>query len=221
MNRVCCRCKNELDSSLFYKNPRSKDGLAYACKSCVNTKSKDRYIPRRPKDLPNKEGEIWRDIPGYEGKYQISNLSRVKNLKTGTILKPDDFGRYLTVALYDHDLVKKRRSIHRLMGLTFIDNPLNKPQINHKKGIKKINILEDLEWSTAKENVNHAHKTGLTKSKGQDNWCSKLKEKDVIYIRESCYKVYTVRELANKFNVTIHSIYQIMQRRTWKHLLIP
>lgn len=101
--------------------------------------------------------EIWKDIDGYEGTYQISNKGNVKSLKCGKerILRPgiNSWG-YMVVCLY-HDNMKKTVKLHRLVAQAFIPNPENKPQINHKDENKLNNCVNNLEWTTAKENINY------------------------------------------------------------------
>ena len=100
--------------------------------------------------------EIWHDIEGYEGLYQISNKGRVKSLKWGKerILKPGITGSgYLKVLLCKNGMIKHIK-IHRLVANAFITNPENKPQVNHKDENKFNNSVNNLEWSTAKENNN-------------------------------------------------------------------
>lgn len=117
--------------------------------------------------------EIWKDIEGYEGMYQVSNLGRVKSLSRrcsthwGTrlvpekILKPQEkeFG-YLCVNLHK-DSKSKEFSIHRLVAFAFVPNPSNKPDVNHNDGNKQNNYPENLEWVTNLENIQHAVRTGL------------------------------------------------------------
>lgn len=100
--------------------------------------------------------EIWKDIPGYEGYYQASSLGRIKSLYQGknTILKYSDVRGYKKLTLIK-DTSKQYFRVHRLIGLTFIDNPLNKEHINHINGIRDDNRIENLEWCTPKENAIH------------------------------------------------------------------
>lgn len=101
--------------------------------------------------------EQFRDIEGYEGLYQVSNEGRVRSLwfDKEHILRPSDSGRYLQVILCK-DGKQKMHQVHRLVAQAFIPNPDNLPQVNHKDECKTNNNVENLEWSTAKDNCNHA-----------------------------------------------------------------
>ena len=120
--------------------------------------------------------EIWKDIKGYEGLYQISNFGRVKSFvkKEPKILKCGLTGiGYYTVNLCN---AKNRSSkkIHRLVAEAFIPNPNNLPCINHKDGNKLNNYFGNLEWCTSSHNNKEAYRLGLRKPlKGKNNYYSK------------------------------------------------
>lgn len=99
--------------------------------------------------------EIWKDIDGCEGLYQVSNLGRVKRVTTGRVLKGSKItGGYLGVSLYKNSVMSTKK-IHRLVAEAFIPNPESKSQVNHIDENKTNNKVSNLEWMTAKENSNH------------------------------------------------------------------
>ena len=118
--------------------------------------------------MNNIDKEEWRDIKGYEGKYQVSNLGHVKSLQykrlgKERILIPYVSNRgYYTVAL-SMNSKKVVRTIHRLVAETFVDNIDDLPMVNHIDGNKKNNRADNLEWCTQKHNIEHAWESGLAK----------------------------------------------------------
>ena len=182
----------------------------------------------------NEEGieciEQWKDIVDYEGVYQISNLGRFKSLRehkttkwprkkkmTDRIAKVSfDKNGYLRTGLYRNKTAKTVK-VHRLVAIHFIPNPENKPEVNHKKGIKTDNRFFMLEWNTVPENNQHAIDTGLIKVKGEDNKSSKLTEEQVVKIR-TLYPEYNFSEIARMYNVHHSTISRIIKRTKWNHI---
>ena len=104
------------------------------------------------------EVETFVEIEGFE-KYEVSNLGRVRNIKSGRILKPfPNRGGYLRHKLYGYDK-KKNLPLHRIIATAFIDNPDEKPCVNHIDENKLNNDLSNLEWCTVRENAIHGTRT--------------------------------------------------------------
>jgi hypothetical protein len=101
----------------------------------------------------------WKPVIGYEDYYEISNDGQVKSLLNNIILKGSK-SRYHRVQLCK-DGVRKAFNTHRLVAIHFIDNPENKPHVNHKNGDKLDNRVDNIEWCTQAENIKHAFDTGL------------------------------------------------------------
>ena len=180
--------------------------------------------------------EIWKDIIGYGGKYQISNHGRIKSVarqvfytdkppryKKELILKSRPTGKrgkqYLMIALYDNKGVRKDMLIHRLVAKYFIfnDNPYNKIEVNHIDGDRNNGNVINLEWVTPHENMEHAKKIGLI-GKGETHSRAKLTETQVIKLRTQTYKWGEKSRIAKKLNITCGTLCGIINGRYWKHL---
>ncbi len=133
--------------------------------------------------MTNIQEEIWKDIIGFEGEYQISNLSNIRSLDR-PIITNNQWGEYTQIyegrklkgivntnGYVRVDLKKgKLYLVHRLVAIHFIPNPDNKPEINHIDGNPQNNKISNLEWCTHSENIRHADRTGLrVMAKGGDH----------------------------------------------------
>lgn len=176
--------------------------------------------------------EIWVDIPRLKGYYQISNFGNVRSLDRvverkhlhpnkvkGRVLSPftnrDGYLYYCTYIGRKKIMVFPQREV----AIHFIENPLNKPEVNHIDGNKKNNHYSNLEWCTRKENVNHSDKMGLRNLNGENSPLSKLKNSDVFEIRKLFSSGNVTKAfLSKKFGVASNTITGIVERRYWKHI---
>lgn len=160
--------------------------------------------------------EIWKDIEGYEGLYQVSNFGRIKSFKSfkSKILKPSlQSAKYLQITLCKNE--KKSVLMHRLVAKAFIVNPNNLPWVNHIDGNKLNNNVDNLEWNTEKEDCENKRKRNVI-PKGENHGRAKLTEKQVSTIKELKGQ-YTYKKLGEMFNVTKYAIYLIYKNKNWKH----
>lgn len=170
--------------------------------------------------------EIWKSIEGYEN-YEVSNFGNVKSLCRVVerkkynyyikekMLKPNkDKQGYERVFLTN--IKGKTLRVHRLVALNFIINYKNKKEVNHINGIKTDNRVENLEWCTGLENMQHAYNNNLVPlMKGEKNGRSKLTEIQISEIRNSSD---TVKKLSYIYNVSTSLLYQIRLNKAWKHI---
>ena len=139
--------------------------------------------------MDNFRNEEWRDIKGYEGLYQISNLGRIKSfdkviaqknnstaIKKGRILHLSSDGKYLFIGLTDSNRVRKNYKVHRLVAFAFPEicgEWFEGAEVNHKNEIKTDNRAENLEWCTPSFNVNYGTRNQRTSEKNTNGFCSK------------------------------------------------
>ena len=146
--------------------------------------------------------------------YVITKNGEIINNHNNRILKPQPNGKgYLRVMIG-----KKRYFVHRLVAQTFIPNPDNKLQVNHKDGNKHNNCVDNLEWVTNQENRNHAVENNLH-IYGENCSYAKLNSQQVLEILELLKEnKYTLAEIGSMFGVNRTTISDIKNNRTWKQL---
>jgi len=176
--------------------------------------------------------EEWKDVEGYEKLYQISNLGKIRRIvsrrtkeglaskRFGKLLKKAISGSgYMVINLSQHGKTKTFY-FHRLLAQHFISNPQNKRTVNHIDYNKLNNNIDNLEWMSQKENINHAWNGGICTPHGccgEDHGMCKLTRDDVMKIKKRLVNKTrgTVKELSVTYNVHPSAIYRILNNKTW------
>lgn len=174
--------------------------------------------------------EVWKDVFGYTGFYQVSDRGRVRSLDRvikykdgrgrtlrGQLLKafPNSAG-YLWVEL-NRKGVGRVHFVHRLVAKAFVPNPKAKKFVNHESGIKQDNVASRLAWATREENMAHAFALGLLSHAGEKNSQSKLTRSRVARIRRECPPGTRITlAIAEKHQISRRRIYDIRNGDAWK-----
>ena len=142
--------------------------------------------------------EEWRAVPGYEGLYEVSNMGNVRNVRRNTLLRlPKTNNGYIRISLCKNG-IKTGLTVHRLVAETFIPNPDNLPEVNHKDEDKTNNRVENLEWCDHKYNMNYGSRnirskdthikngywTGLSRDEYLKKYYQDHKEEKRLYMRD-------------------------------------
>jgi len=217
-----------------------KDGLCHKCKKhparsggycnrCSNHIANQFYHLTKKKwpAIESIEGEVWLPVKGFESSYSISNMGRLKrlsgqikragwydlNLQEKLINPSKDRKGYLLTFL-TQNRNRTKVYIHRLVAIHFVPNPHNKPDVNHKQGVKDDNRYTELEWVTHSENMKHSSVHGFHRF-GERHPKSVLSESQVVEIFNS---KESERSLAKKYNCSRATINCIKSGRSWKYL---
>lgn len=167
--------------------------------------------------------EIWKTY--IDGHYEASTEGRVRSvdktvlfkgtpgIRRGIVLKPTINSKgYLTVVICV-DGTRATKYVHQIVAITFLDNPEDKPTVNHKDGNPANNKLSNLEWNTFEENYQHAQNNGLISAGNV-----KLKEEEVSEIKQLIASGLSNPELSKMFGVNRATIRNIRIGRNWTHV---
>lgn len=155
----------------------------------------------------------------YSGfKYSVSEDGKIFG-KNGVELKQRlNADGYPVITLGNNNIKRSSMRVHRIVCENFVPNPENKPEVNHIDGNKQNNHFTNLEWTTRKEQMEHAFRTGLAKGKkGGINGRAVLSEPDAIEIRKLYSNKTPIAEIARKFGVGWTTVSQVLKNETWKH----
>jgi hypothetical protein len=177
-----------------------------------------------------------KDIPGFEGLYAITQDGQIwsypkewrsaKGLSayqvhTGRWLKPSFNGRYLKASLRRKNQTQQIY-IHRLVAITYLPNPFNLPEINHRDGDKFNNHVDNLEWVTRLQNAKHARRLNLyhhVPARGSNHPEAKLTENDILIIRKRWdADEVSLDTLATEYRISKSTMHSICSRKTWTHI---
>ena len=162
--------------------------------------------------------EVIKEIKGFEGRYTISNLGKVRSLLTGNEMKPQiTKAGYARVNLrYAHSRDLKSLLIHRLVAMNFLPNPNNYKEVNHKDCNRLNNNVSNLEWCDRFYNIKYAFQYGKASNRGIRNPNSKLNEDDVIAIKAlaNTGKFFNV-QIGKLFKVASTTIDAIVKGKNW------
>lgn len=177
--------------------------------------------------------EEWRKIIGFSDKYEISNFGRLRILdhvvnngkggsyiKKGRICKPSNSSIrkyktniYLMVVIQKKDGRMMTNYIHRLVAMAYVDNPYNKPHVNHKDGNTLNNVPENLEWVTNRENIQHAHDNGLINTpRGENTHKAKINNSEALKILSEKGRH---EDIAKKYGVSKTIVWGIKSGKYW------
>ena len=184
-----------------------------------NEMKRNAVVQSKVENLPH---EIWRNVVGYEGLYQVSSFGRVKSFYGigERLLTPSaNKSGYQYTVLTDKNKIRKSCKVHTLVARAFLPNPENKPVVHHRDSNRANNRVSNLEWVTHRENTAYAVQNG---SYDKPDSCAspraKLTADDVRYIRAHYvprHREFGANALARKFDVSQSTILNVVHYVTY------
>jgi hypothetical protein len=166
--------------------------------------------PAPPSERIDCSVELWRWVVGYEGYYRVSNWGRVWSERRKQELASNDRGTGYPVVWLRRGGKKETCTVHRLVAVAWIANPLDKPHVNHIDHDKKNARADNLEWVTRSENMRHSVMCGVGTANTSPN--------EVLEIKRLYSEGYKVNHLARMFNKTRATIYGIVKNKSWAYV---
>lgn len=167
----------------------------------------------------------WLPIKRLDGKFLISENGDIKNARTNNLLKQNAINGYLcaVVRIGGRGSQAFALKAHREVAIAFVNNPDNKEQVNHIDGNKFNNNFTNLEWVTAKENIQHAFDTGLAIARCGENIGNSVLTEELISKIRSEYiprdRTYGLRALSRKYGFSHNTMSNALRGITWEHIL--
>ena len=158
--------------------------------------------------------EEWRPIPGYEGRYEVSDFGRVRSFyRRPRILAGSKQDGYILVALC-RDGTRRTCGVHRIVLFAFVGPPPPKHECAHWDGDPSNNRLGNLRWATKKDNIVDSRRL-MERPLGSKMPAAKLTEQDIPKIRGDGQQM---RQIADEYGVSLNTISQIKMNKAWKHV---
>lgn len=226
-HKDCLRQREYQPVQNFNKSKREKDGYQYKCRCCESMISRKLLVEKYRNVEKNPDGlqdDIKPNLSMFSDKYFVSQGGVVWNLKPRfpigqryrRVCLYSEKNGYITCGIEHLDGKTRKIGVHRLVAIAHIPNPENKPQVNHKNGDRADNRVENLEWVTPKENVQHAKQNGwLNPPIGERQGMSKINPSIVRKIRAS---KLSQRKLAKMMGIGRGIIQHVLNGTTWKHV---
>jgi hypothetical protein len=164
--------------------------------------------------------ECWKDIPAFEGLYQVSTLGRVRNVKRDGLLVPYKHPKGYRQVSLSREGQGRSYLLHRLVAAAFLGPVPLGLQVNHRDGDKTNNTLVNLEYVTPSQNQRHANAIGLVKNRarGERNGKAKANTQEVREMRRLRGEGLSYSAIARRFSFSPAHVKQICDRVTWRHI---
>lgn len=233
MNKKCglIKLKKLIDDFHSEKDLNKRVGIAEEYNSTLKSII---HLMEHPYDTEIPKQEVWRNIRGYEGIYQVSNLGRIKSLERFFIKnrrgggnrmavhQPEkirfpshDKDGYLKISFWSNGIATYN-TVHRVVAIYFLNNDNGYPQVLHKDDNPNNPRWDNLEWGTQSKNIQDAANKGRG-FRGDKNGMAKLKNEDVPEIRKLISKGFSFNKIASLYNVSKSTIKSIRNKRNWTY----